>query len=124
MPTRVSSIASIYDGGRQYIVLGSYSGRQDAPAVHWYAHVAYNGYECDLVRVEVLRARKQDDHLWVGDSLPAQPSLTFITVSFLDIPCIVSSVLNTNIRLYFMELDITTNIKKYIPGCCGGAARR
>eukprot|EP00808_Paulinella_micropora_P011123 g9014.t1 len=61
-------------------------------AVHWYAHVAYNGYACDLARVELLRARKQDDHLWVGDTFPAQPSLTFVPVSFLDLPCIVAPV--------------------------------
>eukprot|EP00808_Paulinella_micropora_P004387 g47146.t1 len=54
-----------------------------AAAVHCYAHVAYNGYVCDLARVELLRARKQDDHLWVGDMMPAQPSLTFVLSTFL-----------------------------------------
>eukprot|EP00808_Paulinella_micropora_P003046 g39744.t1 len=78
-----------------------------AAAVHWYAHVAYNGYVCDLARVELLRARKQDDHLWVCDTLPAQPSLTFVPVNFLDIPCIVAPVPNTHTRFYFMELDIS-----------------
>lgn len=78
-----------------------------AAAVHWYAHVAYNGYACDLARVELLRARKKDDHLWVGDSFPAQPSLTFVPVSFLDLPCVVAPVPNTHTRFYFMELDIS-----------------
>eukprot|EP00808_Paulinella_micropora_P019023 g25238.t1 len=48
--------------------------------------------------------RAHDQQLWLCHMRPAQPSLTFLQISFLEIPCIVAPKPSSDTSFYFMEL--------------------